>query len=648
MEDDYQKVADAILRQVLEQNTKLKNIRPNTNSQFLIEYDKIKATSMGGITFVTLYTGGVLQTTHQQYKELYARYYTRDIIKKSCILALTEICPNSIGVRCYFEFDYRSFIRLPTEIEMIEHIKMSQILIKQSFPQKDGNDCTLHVAKCTPKIKYAAASKNEKGKLAIGLHLVFAQIIVDTQELRQLALTLDARITSHNPFFSGSVDAASVHKDSASLRPLYAYRLDECEGCYTVRKGSIKQPNKTKVKNESKSLKNEKSWCGDDLMEIEQETNYDSESEIDMPLLQTGLICESEGCIKGKKFASPSIYKPWFILLEDGETIDYFDDENIEEDDIKNWIEDMSIVPPFGLKRNIYCKVIDAIEIDILSNKNGSNIIFKLEKTLFTKQGVRFSSQSHTDLYTSILEIIHDFDKEHYSNVGIASILFTPRSCTLLVALKGCRQKHYCLLKNDYHGSNRIFFFLKLKSKKRNKSEIRLCCRNKICNPILTWYHKDQKPKNKNERKLIKLKDDIQITPLQKMLLSQTSKEIPSKLRKQVMNLLHLNESKEEIEYFKENEEESGSLEGLRQTLPDGNSIPVKLFYDERIAMLVTKEELSLPPPTKKRNIKDINPCYFFENDPIIKKDEVILVEETSLHDREMAFNFMCDQFLKN
>jgi len=165
------------------------------------------------------------------------------------------------------------------------------------------------------------------------------------------------------------------------------------------------------------------------------------------------------------------------FILEDGETMDYFEED--DEIEMKNWIEDMSIIPPFGLQRNIYHKVADAIEIDILSNKNGSNIIFKLEKTLFTKQGVRFSSQSHTDLYSSILEIIHDFDPEHYSNVGIASVLFTPRSCTLLVSLKGSRQKHYCILKNEYHGKNRVFFFLKLKSKKRNKSEIRLCCRLK-------------------------------------------------------------------------------------------------------------------------------------------------------------------------
>ncbi len=649
--DDYQTTSDLIIRQVLEQNQYLKHKRPNTNSAFLTQYDKIQ--SMGGITFATLYTGGVLQTTHQQYKELYSTYYTIDIIKKQAILALTEICPNSIGVRCYFEFDYRSWIRLPTEFEMIEHVKMAQLLIKESFPIEEGNDITCHVAKCTPKIKFAAESKNEKGKLAIGTHLVFAQIIVNTQQLRQLALTLDARITSKYPFFNGIVDAASVHKDNASLRPLYAYKLDECKGCYPIRKpkpikATTKKPNKPL---ETKALTNEKSWCGENLVLLESADNYESDSEPEAPLLQNGLECNSEGCIRGKKFASPSVYKPWFILFDNEP--DMFDEDLADNLQIKNWIEDMSIVPPFGLRPNIYHKVPDAIEVDNLNVKDGRSIIYKIEKSLFVSKSseTRFSSQSHTDLYSVVSEIIHDFDSEHYSSVTISSISYTAKSCSMLVSLKGSKEQKFCLLKNDYHSSNRVFFFLKLKSKKQNKSEIRLCCHNEECKKLLNYFHKNQKSNNlsKHEKKLKKLKnEEIQITAVQKLLLFKTTKEIPYQLRNKVKVLLHLHDPSSDIPDIKEIKPNETSLDGLRMNLPNGDSLPVPLLLDERIGMMVTKEEYSLPVPTKKRNLIELNPSYGFVGDVILPKEEVQIKKQASQEEKYATAFCLLDELLKD
>lgn len=636
--EEYIKVSEQIYRQVLEQQVKLKNAKPNTNSQFLKEYDKLK--QMGGSTFATLYTGGVLSLTHQQYKELYNKYYTKDICN-GAILAFTEICPNSIGVRLYFEFDYRSWIRLPTEEEMINHVKMAQTLVKEAFPQEEKNDPTCHVAKCTPKIKFAAASKNEKGKLAIGTHIIFAQIILNTLQLRQLIATLDARMTLENSFFSGTVDAASVHRESASLRPLYAYRLDQCDGCYPSRKKRINPPPNAKKKSASanielktKYIENEKQWTkNNDLISLEKE-NYESDSEEDIGIEEEDAACKQD-CIKGKKFASPSIYKPWFILLEDGKTLEYFDEDT---DDKKEWIEDTSIIPPFGLGFNNYHKPKDAVDIENIIVKHGNSIILKSEKSLFTpklKTGLIFDSQSHTEILNAVTKIIHDFDPEHYSEVRVNYALYTQRSCSMLVALKPGLNYKFCLLKDACHGNNNVFFTLKFKSKKKNKSEIRFFCQAPQCIDILRNYH--SKSKNTKNKNLIVVENEIGVTPLQKLLLCKTSKEIPFQLRKEVLNLLNIkcnNES--EKEFF---EEEKQLL------LLNEDSKPAKFMYDARIGSMVLEQELSLPIPTKKRNYEELG-C-FFENSEHSKPKKIPEVEvETSRLEKEQTFDFLLDELL--
>ncbi len=640
MEDEYQKTSELVYRQVLEQQNKLKNARPNSNSSFLNEYDKLKTTNLGGITFATLYTGGVLQTTHQQYKELYSKFYTSDICKGT-ILALTEICPNSIGVRCYFEFDYRSWVRLPTDLEMIEHIKMAQELIREAFPPNQQNDVTCHAAKCTPKIKFASASKKEKGKLAMGTHIVFAQIILNTQELRQLIATLDARITLKFPFFSGSVDAASVHTDSASLRPLYAYRLDQCDGCYPTRKKANQDTgknNKSTSLTTTKYIENEKKWSGSsDLISLDKET-YESDSEVDVPPLANELECKSEGCIKGKKFASPSIYKPWFILLEDGLSLDYYDEDS---DDKKEWIEDMSIVPPFGLQCNKYNKPFDAIDTNNVIVKHGTSIIHRSEKSLFSsklKTGVRFYPQSHTELLTVVGKIIQNFDPEHYSNITVSNALFTQRLCSMLVSVKNSK---FCLLKDDCHGGNNIYFILKFKSKKKSKSEIRFVCHKTECDRILTQFRKS---KATTKNKLVVQEEEIQITAKQKLLLFKTSKEIPFQLRKQVLNLLHIRDTEQRQEEIKEEESIPKLLYSISN---DGDSsLPAKYVYDPRIAMMVIEKELSLPIPTKKRNVEELGCSY--EQKVIKKIDEIPIIKETTRQEKEQTLDFYLDDLLKS
>ena len=626
---EYNRLADEIVRLVEEQKKILKTkSKPNTNSQFLRQYDATK--TIGGTVFATLYTGGTLKTTHSDYNRLYNDFYTKDICN-GVVLAITEICPNAIGVRCYFEFDYRSWVRLPTNEEMIEHVKESQKLVKEAFPNEKEDNVTCHVAKCSPKIKFAAESKKEKGKLALGIHLVFAQIVLNTTQLRQLILTLDARITAKTPFFSGSIDAASVHKESASLRPLYAYKLDRCDGCFTKKDKKVVVVTSTKkTTSNSKYLRNEKSWCGQELINLREDPvdcNYDSLSDNDDDNAAQLVVtneCKGEGCLKGRTLASPSIYEPWFILLKDGETIEYYDEDDEEEDENekkKKWIQDMSIVPPSDLikKFNVYNVPIDAVDTESLNVQNGmSSVVYKNEKSIFNSKAktcIQFSHQSHFDLFVVVADAIRSFDPEHYADINVSDILFTQKSATMLVTLKGGKSCRFCVLRNDYHVSNRVFFFLSLKQKKKKKSEIRLLCHDPDCKKILDYYFKEKKEQQQNKNKnFLPFKEcKLDLTYEQKINLPKTTKEIPNEFRKKLLLILNLkvkdilqeeddNNNNKRFESFGSSNSKSGEL---MYSLPDGSCLPVPMFMDDRVGICVTKEELSLPLTTKKRNYED-------------------------------------------
>ncbi len=201
----------------------------------------------------------------------------------------------------------------------------------------------------------------------------------------------------------------------------------------------------------------------------------------------------------------------------------------------------------------------------------------------------------------------------------------------MLVSLKNGKDCRFCLLKDDYHKSNRIFFYLKLKSKKQNKSEIRLCCYDLDCKKILDTFHKERKELNKNKNKKIlpiKKEGNLTLSPMIQMLLFKTTKEIPALLRRRLLQLLNIKTNNEDLSItndFEKNihEQNSCGFESLRYNSKDGESLPVPLYHDKRIGIMVTKEELSLPLPTKKRNIIELNESYYFEGcEKKVQKEE--------------------------
>jgi hypothetical protein len=316
------------LREQLQKTAAISDKVPNvvSDSKFLDCCAKLhqKEPVASAKSVFNLYTNGILSLSLGQYHNQALDCFSLDI-ERGVMLAGAEVSYNSNGIRCYFEIDYRSFVRFPTSEEMTQHAIIAFKLMKERFPLANH---TCYVGKCDPKVKLAKKKKEEEEdekpvppKLAMGVHIVFPHIVSKTPEIKQCVYDLDLKITAEDPFFAHSVDNQSVHREDATLRPLFTYRLDECGGCLPQRK---KNDKKTKP-----------------LLDM-----YDSDQELEDPLKE-GILCESKECFHGYKYASHSIYRPWFCLQEvadsDEPTIISYKESREEQ---RAWIKNMSIIPP--------------------------------------------------------------------------------------------------------------------------------------------------------------------------------------------------------------------------------------------------------------------------------------------------------------
>ncbi len=109
--EEYKQVANEVYREMLVQQRAIEQIKPNQNSLFLRELDRLPKIGSGKMMLGTIYTGGVIQASHEKYRQVLLEAYVKDVASNKVVLAWTEMCPGDLGVRCYFEIDYRSFVR---------------------------------------------------------------------------------------------------------------------------------------------------------------------------------------------------------------------------------------------------------------------------------------------------------------------------------------------------------------------------------------------------------------------------------------------------------------------------------------------------------------------------------------------------------
>lgn len=612
---EYESTLNAIIIEVEEQKKLIENKKPNKNSKFLSALDKVRQIH-GGIRFLNIYTGDSIKVSHKNYRDS-LKLYAQDIEEDNCLFALAEVSHNTIGIRVYFEFDYRSFIRLPTEDEMIEHIKLTQNLIRESFPKHDSVYCL--VAKCTRKLKKAKSDPNGQLKLAIGLHIVFPNIVVDTLTLRQLNLTLDARISSHNLFFAGVVDPASIHTEDATLRPLYAYRMDQCEGCYPTR---AKLSQKKKLTKKSGYLKNLEEWNHDKQklnMEPDNEVDYDSDSEEDLPPLDEMIKC-AQGCFKGKKIPSPSIYKPWLIFSYEGEISGDEKTMSIEE-----WILDMSIVPEVTQSNDLglYQPVSDAIyaytphtRAQVSVYKNELHIMHQKEHA---KNTAYISHQQKPSVFNIVKEILRNVHPI-YKDILPDKISFNPVTKTLSITVRGKLFNH-CLLKNTTH-NNRILFNIRLK-----KKEVILGCFKKECaakyRAFYNWLHPSKKSIDNTESKL---------DPNELKNVKTANLKIEDHLIRGLREALGLTSTNQPIIHQAQDHHYASFPSNIRERKEDGTEVEVKLIYDPLYCVWVLPEQKG---SNKRLKPEEINPNYYDVNEAKqkeAKKIKRITIPESTIH----------------
>lgn len=598
---------DQVYREMLSKMENLKHRKPNTNSLFLNEYDKLQRlnsnSSAATLVCANLYTQGVLKLTRPQYEHL-KTVFIKDIIEGKAVLAFTEVSCNMRGIRCFFEIDYRSSIRFPTEEEMTRHAKMAFNLVREcccSSSSSSASPLVMYVAKCDRKLKFFKKKKeavhsnddgnstNEdqqqqqftekksqdektqeevsylgvsKAKLALGLHIVFPFILLHTSELRQLALTLDIRITADDPFFSGSVDASSVHREDATLRPLYTYRLEDCHGCVKQRKKSSSISKKSSSSTDNAFLRALHEWSGEACNKYkmrEEEEGYDSDSD---PLflrkpLSKHLECK-EGCFTGYKYANPSIYRPWFCLsnkraISQGENKHHDNNNDLIEtfyfdeqpESISHWILSMSIIPPEGMPFTSYNAAADSPAVTDPFIRPGVVSVFKSEVKYNRKtknaSDYELIPEQHTRIYQLVTELIQNFGTRHfYSDLVAQRVYFNKHLSILTVNVKGKSFKKCQILDNE-HADNRIFFRIKLKC---NRNTITQDCFDKVCKDIFRqWQNQKKKKKSKlNSKQSSESSVDCMKLSAKQKLILETSIcfSIPLKAAKELKKLLGL------------------------------------------------------------------------------------------------------------
>jgi hypothetical protein len=582
-----------------------------------------------GQNFAHVYTGGVIKCTHQEWRTL-VEEYVKDVIAGN-ILAISEVCPSNIGIRLFFELDYRSHIRLPKEEEMLKHCQMMKQLVTESFPDQKFTSCK--VAKCDPKLKYVQSEPNHP-KLAVGLHVVFPYVIVTAWQLRQLVLTLDYRITKDNPFFAHTVDAGSVHTEYANLRPIYAYRMDPCKGCYEDRTKlytSTHSNSHTKQK-VSKQAKINLAWQKNASKNIKDD-ECDSDSGDEDILCQefSTLTCNQIGCVKGRNVVSSSIYEPWLEIHETDEIS--FASYPQTQKELTEWILDMSIVPePDRNELDHYKPPIDAIDIDQIHVKN------PLQTLTFADSGWHQSKLQRSALkpltpdlygeaYKYVNDIIHQFHPT-YECVLVSGLLYSKTKGSLLVKIKGnaykaCFMKAYIhqsqkmqqqpfLEINSFapeqHDSNGIYFMIYLKT-----ATIQTCCYDKVdCVPLYNHFYKPHKSKSRK------------LTTEELQFLRCIQKSIPRDLLTPLLDIFHILPKR-----FLDTQsplQNCDTNSQLRERLPNGDSKPVDLVFDPRVARFVAPSFLELDINSYKRQkLTDVNPNYFLDTIPTQKKQSVDL-----------------------
>lgn len=248
---------------------------------------------------LTFFNGG---TCHFPAKEWSAVLRQRAAdVENLVVMYDNHMAYDDEGFRMFFELDYRSDYNNPSYDEILQHASLCQDVVKSFFVNNPSANCRMWFMPCDPKLKFA--KDNIEPVLAMGVHLIFPDIIVNTQMARQMAAGANLRLEA--VFYGRNkgelVDMDCYRDHTVSLRPSYAHKIDNCltcmndddmrltcETCY----GRGRVPTGSTYRPMDCFLHDGSSKFGDGLDGTVQQYVSDN---IHLIMIETSIVCETPG-----------------------------------------------------------------------------------------------------------------------------------------------------------------------------------------------------------------------------------------------------------------------------------------------------------------------------------------------------------------
>ena len=457
---------------------KLKGKRPMHKSVWWKSMKKDRLTNKqfnrGQPLASTLFSGGTVHCGAQRYRASLVKK-ARDL-DNGVILTDNEFTHNSIGTRVFFEFDYRSVVRLPTLEERKAHISTTQKVVAECFPSTVNTFCVFMTS--NNKLK----TKAGKTMLAAGSHVVFPYIVATTPELKCMAQILDSRISSEDPFWNSIVDAGPYKSETASLRPIFSFKMQKCP-CTTKNKEEAEDDGEEDEEKEIKKVQNlpirkrkrsltrtrngtlrstqrgaYKDYCQDAALLYSEEDevgffeNLSDDSDLEISSWQPGRCGE---CFNGRIIA-PSLYTIDFFLHKCG-TFESFPSPDRKMTTLQQ-LELTSIVPgspsefTTGFTKTLDDNAMHVVPRGVIVFKSGCRDIRAMQRR---KGVVRVSSQVKPKVFELLRGIISRICRQ-FEKVVVHTAFFDESRKSIIVNVKG-EGSQFCILQNREHGSSRFF-----------------------------------------------------------------------------------------------------------------------------------------------------------------------------------------------
>jgi len=496
VKEEYYRWANSLIEMTRYARTKLRAKRAEVNGS-LFKYHQQCKTKKSYVEEKLAFTStsGWIATTPIQYRTRYLPCIANDV-DANIITSLVEcvaIQGKFKSVKLCAKLNYGSFVRLPSEEELTQHICVAWRLAHECFPiqakSHPGISDAVYVCTSTPKLKYTNDSKRDKiPMLRTTVQLVWPCISVhDIHHLKTFWMTLDIRLGSQNAFFANIVDQSILKKQHITLRALHAQKVISCRRCVESTKALVDYESSCDEHVEETNLQKNITLC-----------HYCLAGKVVLPIVckpfayvhvsETALVANLSSCwenpiVDTKSFAEKSTLEQLLTMSivadndEDGQSPLVPELEDFQRPlDAPDWEEQLCAnvaSSQFGCKNH---------ELGILYTQEMQPI-----RQLSTRvSNTRITPQTHPDIFQICNKVIHTIGDGFYNYLIGADITINHTKNMIFINVQGKNQR-YCLLNGANHPQNRIYFIIRPKM-----FVVSVHCYDKYCMKILALHAKWQ------------------------------------------------------------------------------------------------------------------------------------------------------------